>query len=154
VSKWKKNSSQDSWASSCLLPALHPSAALSPCYTQYIVLGRLSSLIFSGPEWQHPVHIYRFVLVLDLCSDAPHTLFSEPLKVPLCHRSPSGCGCQSSRKLSLRGVPLGHLPWNPIILQKTLKNVLGSFCTSSLTLESRARQRGQRSSSCLAELSL
>lgn len=105
MSKWKKKFSQDSWASSCL--PLYSAPFSSPVLMLHTVhcVRKIKKPNILRPIVAASSKYYRCALVLDLCSHAPHTLFSEPLSGAPGHRSPSGRGCQISQQLSLDGFP-------------------------------------------------
>lgn len=79
--------SQEDWESCCLLSALQPLVTLSPHHTQYYYVRRIQWPNTTRPTLAAP-RTGPTLLPLDLvlCSDAPHTLFSEPSATPFSHQ--------------------------------------------------------------------
>lgn len=105
-------------SSSC--PA--PSAALSPPRHTVHNVREMEWPSTASPQWQNRVQGRTlFFLVLGSCSDAPHTLFSDPSDFPSTLKEPHvGGDLRPACSWACGGGLLGHLPSWPFISQQTL----------------------------------
>lgn len=117
VSKWNQNKTfllgelEELQSSAC--PAPHSS--LAPTSRTICHIRRTKWPNTTRPTVAAPCTGPTFLfLVLDLCSDAPQTVSSEPSDAPRFMKR-ALWGSQVSLLLGLRGVLLGHLPSHPSI---------------------------------------